>query len=127
MLRCSFPNCNERLETERKKEGSLEKQETEGVLAASMAQVCPTAIVPAYLWEELSMLGSPSVPGSCHVVIILFVGGGEVCVSFVCFKSTHGLSIHPCAGLTEAPLQFFWATAQKLGLQAPHWPKHVLT
>ena len=30
------------------------------------------------------MLGSPSVPGSCHVVIILFVGGGGGVVFFVC-------------------------------------------
>lgn len=36
MLRCSFLNGNERLEAARKKEGSLEKQEIEGVLATSM-------------------------------------------------------------------------------------------
>lgn len=52
------------------------------------------------------MLGSPSVPGSCCVVIILFgVGGCVFCLFvlnlFMDFASASVLE------LTEAPLQFF--------------------
>lgn len=56
------------------------------------------------------MLGSPSVPGSCHVVIILFVGGGGVFRLFVLnlpmdFPSTPVLDLlrHHCSSSEPQP------------------------
>lgn len=70
------------------------------------------------------MPGSPSVPGSCCIVIIL-LGCGVVffCLLFLNlfmdFASASVLELTEAAAVSSN-------TAQKLGLQDPHWPKHVL-
>lgn len=106
MLRCLFLNGNERLEAARKKEGSLAKQEIEGVLATSVGADLSHSHRASFTMRRGQDARKPLWPRKL-LRSGWFIRGGFLCFLLVCFKSIHGLSICLCADLPEIPLQFF--------------------